>query len=178
MKKVFVKNQLCLKRISMNGKQTKLALETLRKARVLRSWSKIICPSYVCSFSPSPGTLQKLKHKWIAPFTKKCNSSWIMEETKRWATWSIAVHSLEPHSYDRTLAFPPLAADKHPSLLLSSVISMSAFWWIIHLRNLSEWLWRCVYRPVGQTVVIFKIFVSHTRRKKLLITGTFNVLSF
>ena len=50
-----------------------------------------------------------------------------------------------------------LAADKHPSLLLSSVISMSAFWWVIHLRNLGEWLWPCVYRPCWPDCRDFKI---------------------
>ena len=35
----------------------------------------------------------------------------------------------ELHTYDRTVAFPRslIAADRNPSLLLSSVISMSAF---------------------------------------------------
>ena len=34
-------------------------------------WSKIMCPSYVCPFSPSSGTQRELKHKWIAPFIKR-----------------------------------------------------------------------------------------------------------
>ena len=52
MEKALVKNQLCLKRLLMNGKQTKLALETLRcKSLDQRLFAQVMYVRLV-----SPGT--------------------------------------------------------------------------------------------------------------------------
>ena len=79
MEKVSVKSQLCLRRLSMNGNQTKLAYETFRCS--CRSLDQILCVQVMSVRSVH----HLVKRKWIVPFIKKCNSSWIMEETTRWA---------------------------------------------------------------------------------------------